>query len=487
MGEVTKINLKKSAARGGMWSMMSQVVKLVAQFASIAILARLLKPDDFGLVALVGGAVTIIAMFRELGLSLAIVQKDEVTDQELSCIFKFTIYLGGILFLASVCIGGGIAWFFKQEELIYIAPFFGLTACLSSLEVVALGLLRRRLKFGQIAIREIVATIIGTCCGITAAWVGAGYWSLVIMPLMMQGTNTVFSWMAVRWKPIPVVFRWSLIQPYLKFGGTLTLGQFSNYLCQNLDILMIGKIWGVSPLGYYTRSRALIANPINQIAAPMGSVLTPVLSRMNNDPQGQKRWVESIFIAMLVLGGIGGACLAALADDLVPILLGEGWADVGKLMFWMAPLIVVRPAGSVLYCFLISAGRLKNLLSWTWIGAVITISSIVIAVPFGVVAVAAALSIAVSLRMFVAIYFCSLTEVIAFRSLSLKALFGMIHFAVLLLLFLGIVDHSFVSEWSAIQRIVLITGLSGLVVLVWIVSFPAWRTLVVKLLKKAKK
>lgn len=478
MSDNSHKNLKSSAIRGGAWGSASRIVRLLFQFASIAILARLLSPDDFGLVGTVAGAVAIVSMFRELGLSMAIVQAPDVKDEHLNCILKFTVYLGFVLLLVAGLLGLAVGWFFSRIELTYIAPFFGIVALLSSMEVVPLGLLRRNLEFSKIAIREISSTAIGTLAGIIAAWMGADYWALVIAPVTMQTTNTVLSWLTITWRPTATPFQWNLIKPYLKFGGTLTLGEFSNFLCQNLDILLIGKVWGFNPLGYYTRSRVIVANPINQIAAPMASVLTPVFSRMKEDPARQRYWIDSIFGAILVVGGISGAWLAACASDIVPLLLGDSWTSVSKLMFWMAPLVLFRPAGTVLYCFLMSTGKLKTLLSWTWIGSIITITSIIVSVPFGIEAVAGALSVAVGLRMFVAIYFCSSFEAVDFGRLCVKALVGIVHFVGLLILHMWIVKQTSVSEWNVILRLGFIASISAVVLSLWALFSKTWRELI---------
>ena len=475
MSEGKNSVLKTSAVRGGAFASVSRIVRLIFQFGSIAILARLLSPADFGLVGTVAGAVAIISLFRELGLSLAIVQREKVEDDDLSCIFKFTIFLGLGLLLLSGLLGFLISWIFERRELVYIAPFFGLAVMMSALEVVPLGLMRRHLQFGRIAIREIISTAVGTVFGLSAAWMGAGYWALVIAPVTMQVANTLFSWLAIKWRPSAVPFQWGLIKPYLKFGGTLTFGELANYLCQNIDVLLIGKIWGLEPLGYYTRARALVANPINQIAAPMGSVLTPVFSRMRDDPDQQRRWIDNIFGAMLVIGGVAGAWLAVCSEDLVSLMLGSGWEDVSLLMFWFAPLLVFKPAGSVLYSFLISSGRLKTLISWTWMGSVITISAIVIASSYGPRAVAMSLSLAVCLRVFLAIYYCSLTGVICFKKLSLFSVLGVFHYLLIIMAYIWMSEMLAMESWYVVTRIMTMASISVVVLLIWICCIKQWR------------
>ena len=339
MSESNSKDLKQAAIVGGAWGGVSRLVRVVCQLASIIFLSRLLTPEDFGVVATVVSLVTVVNLLRELGLAHAIVQQPKIDNDELNCLFKFTCLLGVGLFATSILIGFGASWFFGDGRLVYLAPFYGLASMLSSVEVIALGLLRRKLKFQTIAIREIVAGIIGTAGSILIAWMGGGYWAIVAAPVLMQLTNTILSWKAVSWRPKRSNSPMRSISHYLKFGATVTLGEFANLVSANVDRIMVGKIWGFSQLGFYSRSHLMVSVPTEIISSPINSTLLPILTKMDDDPERKRRWINRCYRAILVLSGVLAGSLYAVAADIVPFLMGPGWEKIVPFLMGLTPFL----------------------------------------------------------------------------------------------------------------------------------------------------
>ena len=195
------------------------------------------------------------------------------------------------------------------------------------------------------------------------------------------------------------------ISHYLKFGATVTLGEFANFVSANVDRIMVGKIWGFSQLGFYSRSHLMVSVPTEIVASPVNSTLLPILTKMNDNPERKRKWIIQFYRAMLILAGTLAAALYATANDVIVLLMGSGWVKSAPLVMGLTPFLFMKPAGGVIYSVLIGVGDKKALLSWTWIGALISVTAIVASAPKGLEALVIAISIALVVRMLVSIYF----------------------------------------------------------------------------------
>lgn len=487
VSESNSKDLKQAAIVGGAWGGASRLVRVFCQLASIIFLSRLLTPEDFGVVATVASLVTVVNLLRELGLAHAIVQQPKIDNDELNCLFKFTCLLGVGLFATSILIGYGASWFFGDSRLVYLAPFYGLASMLSSVEVIALGLLRRKLKFQTIAIREIVAGIIGTGGSILIAWMGGGYWAIVAAPVLMQLTNTILSWKAVSWRPKRSSSPMRSISHYLKFGATVTLGEFANFVSANVDRIMVGKIWGFSQLGFYSRSHLMVSVPTEIISSPINSTLLPVLTKMNDDPERKRRWINRCYRAILVLSGVLAGSLYAVAVDIVPFLMGPGWEKAAPFLMGLTPFLFMKPAGGVLYSALIGAGELRTLLSWTWLGALVTVTAIVSTVFFGIETLIVGLCLALFTRMLLSIFYVNKVLPNIALGLVFSLLGSLVNFFTCAFVFSNLADLVRKTGGGPLWVFAAVGSASLLVIGSWIAVSPACRDLVGVFLKKFKR
>ncbi|MDB2430132.1 lipopolysaccharide biosynthesis protein [Akkermansiaceae bacterium] len=487
MSESNSKDLKQAAIVGGAWGGVSRLVRVVCQLASIIFLSRLLTPEDFGVVATVASLVTVVNLLRELGLAHAIVQQPKIHNDELNCLFKFTCLLGVGLFATSILIGFGASWFFGDGRLVYLAPFYGLASMLSSVEVIALGLLRRKLKFQTIAIREIVAGIIGTGGSILIAWMGGGYWAIVAAPVLMQLTNTILSWKAVSWRPKRSNSPMRSISHYLKFGATVTLGEFANLVSANVDRIMVGKIWGFSQLGFYSRSHLMVSVPTEIVASPVNSTLLPILTKMNDDPERKRKWIIHFYRAMLVSAGTLAAALYATAGEVIFVLMGDGWNPVVPLIMWLTPCLFIKPAGGVLYSALIGEGDIKALMAWSWIGNLITVLAIVASVHYGLQVLAVSISGALFLRMFVSIFIVNRSLGTLAGPLMLALVIGVSNFLGCAYLFSelkGLIGH---HDFGVIMVLIIMSLATAAILGIWGVSDPSFRRFIQPVMAKIRK
>src|SRR3569833_2302972 len=246
-------DLSGHALRGGMVIGSAQLIRIAVQFASVVILSRLLTPQDFGLVACVAPVIAFVSMFQELGYGQAIVQRREISQQQISSVFWTTAALGVACTLLAILASPAVAWFFHDSRLVLLTMAASFSLILGSLAAVPSGLLNRRLQFRGLAFTDALAAFSGLAAAIIAALLGARYWSLVISALVTSVVTLLGYWTYARWKPGGPAVRF-VDRKIGTFGANLTGFTFVSYFARNLDNVLIGRKLGAIALGYYDRA-----------------------------------------------------------------------------------------------------------------------------------------------------------------------------------------------------------------------------------------
>ena len=319
-------DLGRRTARGGAITIFSQGTKFLLGMVGTVILARLLSPEDYGLVGMVAVVTGFIAIFKDLGLSVATIQKAEVNSQQISTLFWINLLLSAGIMLVTVAIAPGIAWFYGEPKLIAITIAYAAGFLFGGLTVQHEALLRRRMRFLALAIAEVVALVLSSVVAITLAWNGARYWALVFSQLCLGLTYGLAVWIACGWRPgLPV--RNSGVRQMLAFGGNLTGFGVVNYFARNLDNLLIGRYWGPEQLGLYARAYQLLLLPIDQMITPITAVAVPALSRLKDSPERYRQAYLRLLEKVALLTMPIMAFMIVSSDWLVAIVLGP---EVGR-------------------------------------------------------------------------------------------------------------------------------------------------------------
>ncbi len=276
-------DIQGRSMRGGVVTLSGQAVKFLLDLLSTVALARLLRPQDFGLLAMVTSIIAFAHFFKDLGLSAATVQRTQVTHAQVSFLFWVNVSLGFVVALVVLALAPVIAWFYHEPRLFGITLVLSLNFISSGLAAQHSALLRRQMQFRTLTVRSLVAMACGIATGITFAWFGLGYWSLVAVPVVSNLIGCILVWTICDWRPGAFQRRVGA-RAMLAFGGNLTASNMLNYFSRNLDNILIGRVLGSSPLGIYSKAYGLLMLPIAQINGPMSSVLLPGLSRLQNDP-----------------------------------------------------------------------------------------------------------------------------------------------------------------------------------------------------------
>jgi len=364
----------------------AQWARFCIQMTSTVVLARLLTPQDFGLIAMVTAITGFVMMFKDMGLSMATVQKAEINHDQISTLFWINVTLSIGVMLVTAALAPAIAWFYGEPRLTWITLALAGAFIFGGLTIQHQALLRRNMRFGTLALIGIIGQLAGIVAAIIAAFYGAGYWALVLMQLATAITGAIAVWVACGWRPgLPV--RRSGVRAMLAFGGNLTGFNFMNYFARNADNLLIGKFWGPGQLGIYSKAYGLLMLPIRQITGPIAAVAIPTLSRLQNDPERYRRYyyraISTIaFITMPLV-----ATLAALSTEVITIVLGSQWTSAGPIFKVFAFAAVFQPVGSTVGWVYVSLGQTKRMLYWGLLAVPIIVLSFVVGLPWGALGV----------------------------------------------------------------------------------------------------
>lgn len=384
-----KTGLKERAVKSAGITLAAQGIKLIMQLGSIAILARLLQPSDFGLIAMVTVFTGLALQFMEGGLSMATIQRDQVTHAQVSNLFWVNGALGAVLCLMGILISPLVATIYDEPRLIMVMAAMSLTFMIGGLSVQHDALLRRQMRFKAISSIDIVSMAAGIITGITAAYKDLGYWALVISPIATSTTKTILCWLYTRWVP-SMISRGSGVRPLLGFGANLTGANFIGYIAINITPFAVGYIGGAQSMGLFNRANILTSIPSSQMLPPVMNVLQPTLARVADDPTKLRSTITSI-MGKLILGTMFVTLtMAVLADWIVLLFLGPGWDGAVPIFRMLAVFSLVEPIAGFLAVSLIAIGNAKAVLRWKVITLFILIVSVGIGSIWGVFGVVAA-------------------------------------------------------------------------------------------------
>jgi PST family polysaccharide transporter len=377
------------SARGGAVTMASQGVKFLTSMVATVILARLLTPQDYGLIGMVAIIINFVSMFQYMGLSNATIKWAQLNHQQVSTLFWLNIAMSTAIMLVTVASAPLLAWFFGEPRLIWITVGYAISIIFTGLYIQHEAILSRQMRFAAIAMIEIASILVGFAAAIIAAWYGAGYWALVLNQLVMTLVTVAGVWRACRWRPgIPV--RGSGVRSMLSYGSNLTGFNVMTYFARNLDNALIGRFWGPYQLGLYSRAYQMLLMPMQQINAPFAAVAVPALSRLAASPERYRKAYLSILekIAMITMPGV--VFMIVSSDWLVLFLLGPQWRATSGIFMLLGIAAIIQPVTKTSWWLFSTQGRTAELFRWGLISGGIAMVSIIVGLPWGALGVAAA-------------------------------------------------------------------------------------------------
>lgn len=380
-------DLKGRSVRGGLLTLTSQGGQFLMQSVSTVVLARLLLPAEFGIVAMVTAITGLASAFADLGLSEATIQRKEITHDQVSGLFWINVAVGLGLTLVTAALAPLLAKFYREPRLVNITLLLSVTFLIGGLRVQPDALLKRQMRFASLAVRDLSAYALAVSLAITIAWRGAGYWALVALPLTLNFTQMALSWLMVKWRPGPPR-RGVGVGSLVAFGGNVAASYFILNLNRNADNVLIGWYWGATPLGLYSRAYNLLMLPVRQLSLPAASVAVPAFSKIQDEPELYARYfLRATSLIMWISASLFGF-LFVTAEPIIVLILGPRWREAAPVFQILAISALGQMLLETAVWSLVSRGQSERLLRLFLIISPIILGSFVIGLPFGIKGVA---------------------------------------------------------------------------------------------------
>jgi O-antigen/teichoic acid export membrane protein len=380
--------IRRLALRSAGVTVLSQGAGFGVQMVATVVLARLLTPEDFGLVAMVTTFSLLLMNFGLSGFTEAVLQRPDIDHALASNLFWINAGVGLALTIAFAAAAPVLAWLYGDARLAAVAVAIALTIFFTSISVQHLALLMRAMRFSEVSANAIIARIVSVAVSILLAWRGWGYWALVAGAVALPVTTSAAAWIRCRWVPgLPQ--RGAGTRSVLRFA-TYTYGCFSvGYVMRNMDNLLIGWSFGPQALGFYKRAFDLFVLPV-ELATPLTRVAVSALNRLTPDARQRGQYLVAVLAPIAFIGMGLGVGLTLVGDDVILLLLGPAWTESGRIFTLLAPGIGIMLLYLVQGWIHFSLGRADRLFRWGLVEFAGTALLFVLALAWGPAGIAVA-------------------------------------------------------------------------------------------------
>ena len=379
--------LRQKSVRGAFFMATAGGIEFAVRLAATLVLARILAPEDFGLVAMVMALTGLVELVKDLGLGTATVQRKEITHREVSSLFWINVGVGGGLALAFLAVSPAVSWFYGDGRLIAITLPLATTLLWGGMAVQHEALLNRQLKQGPLALIRLLATILSSCLGIALAFGGLGYWALVVREVARSFLYLLGVWWICRWTPAFICHP-KEVRGFLSFGQDLTITNLVISIISRIDGILIGKFFGPVSLGVYRQAQNLIFTPVEQFNGPVFSVAQPGLSQLQSEPDRYRRYYQRVvgFVALITMPI--GVFAAVYPEEITLLVLGEKWLPAAPFLGIFAVAAAVRPTIATTGIVLVTLGRSRVLLGLGLAHSLVFAILMIAGLPWGALGIA---------------------------------------------------------------------------------------------------
>lgn len=382
------MGLKDKAVKGVFWTSLGNVANFSVNFVVGIILARLLSPSDYGLIAMITVFFSIAQCFISSGFGNALVRKQDVTNDDFSTAFIFNVSASIIFFVILFLVAPLIADFYNKPILASLVRAESICMVIGSINIVQNTRFTRRIDFKTTMKIGLTTNIVGSVVGISSAYSGLGVWAIVVMDITRQLVSSTLLWKASPWRP-KMIWSKKSFQYLWGYGSKLLASNLLNTIYNNIYPIVIGKFFSAASLGNYTRAQGFVTFPSSNITSVVQRVTFPVLSQIQEDDErliaGYRRMLKMITFVVFPMT-IG---MAAVAKPMVLVLLTDKWAECIPYLQLLCFSAMWHPVHAINLNLLQVKGRSDLFLKLEIIKKVIATVVMVVAIPFGVLAMCA--------------------------------------------------------------------------------------------------
>ena len=377
-------SLKKKTAVGVIWSGVERFSAQGIRFLVVIVLARLLTPKDFGLIAMMAIFLGLAQSLVDSGFSQALVRKQDRTETDNCTVFYFNIVVGLILYLILYITAPFVSSFYDEPQLTKIMRVVSTVVIINSFSVVQRALFTTSVNFKVQAYATIFSAVLSGIIGIIMAYQGFGVWTLVAQQIIAAFINTLALWFYSSWRPV-LLYSWRSFRELFSFGSKMLLSGLLDTVYVNLYRIVIGKIYNATNLGYYNNAQHFAELPSSNITSILQRVTYPVLCSI----QGEKKRLVKVYRKLLRLSAFIVfplmCTLAAVTSPLIDVLLGEKWHFVATLLVPLCFGMMWYPIHAINLNLLMVAGRSDLFLKLEVIKKILGVTILVSSIPFGLV------------------------------------------------------------------------------------------------------
>lgn len=358
------LQLKEKAINGAVWTSIHKLASLLLGFISGIILARLLTPHDYGVIGMLSIFLAVSSTFIDGGFGSALIQKKRPTDTDYSTIFYWNMAFSAFLYWVLFLCAPYIARFYNLPLLSDVLRVQGLILMINAARIVQRNQLRKRLEFKKITIINLTAHVVALGVTIYLAGEGWGVWALVVQQLLVGVLTSGLYWITSTWKPI-LVFSLQSFKELFSFGGFVLLANLINTICNNIQGLLIGKVYNSSTLGYYSKARRIEGLSSTFISNVLNQVTYPVFSEVQDEKQRlilvlRKIICTSAFVTFPLL-----LLMILIAKPLFLLLYSERWLPSVPYFRLLCLAGIAICLQNVNYYAIAAIGKSKDLFNWT--------------------------------------------------------------------------------------------------------------------------
>ncbi len=324
--------MKQGKVIGGFfWSTVETIFSQFLTFTAGIILARLLSPEEFGLIGMITIFISISQIFITGGLNEALIRKETISNQDINTTFFFNVLVSVVFYLILFFSSSWISEYYNQPVLILIIKILSLTIIINAFSQVQQVKIIRDINFKQLAKVSILASIISNSFGIFLAVKGFGVWSLVYKTILQSVISAIYFWKISDSVP-QLKFNKDAFRDLFKFGGNLMALGLIDSIYSNLNYLIIGKYYSVATLGQYTRAEVFKQLPSQTLTQVVQKVSFPLLSEMQNDKQKLQFAYRRLIKTTMLISMIGLFLLSSISKELIIVLMGAQWEQAGEFL-----------------------------------------------------------------------------------------------------------------------------------------------------------
>jgi O-antigen/teichoic acid export membrane protein len=388
---------------GASWSAVARVTIQLSAFAASTIVARRVPPYAYGIVGMSTLVIGLVSLFRDLGISSAVIQRRDLNQHLLSSLFWVNVgisFAGAVLCFLSAPIAAKV---FREPSVTPVLRVLSVSFVLGGLTNIHSALLTRSMTFKKISLIDISSTVVGLCVVVTLACLHAGIWSLVVGTLTSSAISSLMFAVTSEWQP-SLLFSWSEVRSMMNFGLNLSAFNVFNYFARNSDNAIIGRYLGSASLGFYQLAYNIMLFPVMGIAQTLSQVMFPAFSEIQHDNERFRRIYLRMCssIALITFPLMTGA--AILAEPLVRTVYGPKWVNVIPVLTILAPVGLVQSILTTVGLIYTAKGRTALMFKVGGAAGVLYVISFIVGLPWGIRGVALSYAICVGLLLLPYLY-----------------------------------------------------------------------------------